>query len=63
MGLVAFLGAPFGPRENLNTAPEVILSSAHSDEDGFNIDSIDLAVLALLATIAIVNALVLTLLG
>jgi hypothetical protein len=39
------------------------MSRAHSNEDAFNIDSIDLAVLALLATIAIVNALVLTLLG
>ena len=63
-GLVAFLGAPFSPREDpqYRTGDE-LMSRAHSNEDAFNIDSIDLAVLALLATIAIVNALVLTLLG
>lgn len=39
------------------------MSRAHSNEDAFNIESIDLAVLALLATIAIIGAMVLMLLG
>jgi hypothetical protein len=39
------------------------MSRAHSDEDALNIDSIDLAVLALIATVAIIGAMVLTLLG
>ena len=39
------------------------MSRAHSNEDAFNIESSDLAVLALLATVAIIGAMVLTLLG
>jgi len=39
------------------------MSRAPSDEDALNIDSMDLAVLALLATVAIIGAMVLTLLG
>jgi len=61
---VAFLGALFSPREDpqYRTGDE-LMSRAHSNEDAFNIESSDLALLALLATVAIIGAMVLTLLG